>query len=217
MNILKNIKSILILIVIIVLIAAAAFGIMKHKGIDLLGVFKSEPLKIDKTANVVTEIRKISEFTSACYYEEIVLVKKKTEDNKVLSSISPRLSKLPIAQSKSELVIIAKGKVRAGFDLSGLTENDIRIKSDTLVITLPKVTIFDVILNPSGFEVFIEEGTWTQREVRAIQNGAKDKIKNNALADGILNKANDYGQEKLINIFKALGFNEVIIRETASK
>ena len=34
---------------------------------------EKEDIVIDKTATVVEEIRKISEFTSACYYEEMVL------------------------------------------------------------------------------------------------------------------------------------------------
>ena len=34
---------------------------------------------------------------------------------------------------------------------------------------LPKVEIFQIILNPSGFEVFEESGNWTDEEIKAVK------------------------------------------------
>ena len=68
----KKVTGIIIAVVAIVILAGGAFVLYK------LGVFgKKDELSIDKTANVVTEIKKISEFTSACYYEEIILQESK--------------------------------------------------------------------------------------------------------------------------------------------
>ena len=70
-------KKIVIRVVIGIAIAIAALvavdGFINNFSI-FKGVFKHE-LSIDKTANVVTQIKKISEFTSACYYEELVVRK----------------------------------------------------------------------------------------------------------------------------------------------
>lgn len=86
------------------------------------GIFKKKDLKIDKTANVIDEIKKIGEFTSLCYYEEMALVDSKENDfNK------SKLASLTNTEITDELVIIAHGKVRAGFDLSKLDENDIQV------------------------------------------------------------------------------------------
>lgn len=56
-------KKIIIGIIVVVVLGVVAFTLYKT------GVFnKNEELAIDETANVVTEIKKISEFTSACFY-----------------------------------------------------------------------------------------------------------------------------------------------------
>lgn len=173
-------------------------------------LFESQKLTIDDTANVVTEIKKISEFTSACYYEELVLVNSKEIINKVKKSVIGTVIHQD-SISKKELVIIAKGKVRAGFDLSEIAEDDLHVKADTLTINLAPAKIFDIIINPSGYEMFVEEGSWSHEEVTAIQSEAKEKIEKNAIEDGLLDKATKYGKEKLTNLFKTFGFNEVII------
>lgn len=193
----------------IVILAGVGFGIMKLQE----PAEEKEELTIDNTTNVVTEIKKISEFTSACYYEELILVNKISEANKTVKGFSEALSNMSIFKEERELVMIAKGKVRAGFDLSELKENDIQVKTDTLIINLPTAKIFDVIINPSGFETFIEEGEWSQKEVTAIQMDAKEKLKQNAIADGLIEKATNYGQDKLTALFKTFGFNEVIINK----
>ena len=49
---------------------------------NLFGFSFARELKIDNTANVVEKIKSISEFTTACYYEEAVLKNSKTEAGK---------------------------------------------------------------------------------------------------------------------------------------
>lgn len=70
----KTVKIILGTVILLIVLAAIAFFAMKKGLFDLNG----DELKIDETANVVTEIKKISEFTSACFYEEIILRETKT-------------------------------------------------------------------------------------------------------------------------------------------
>ena len=59
----------------VVIVAIAALFVAYE-----LGLFTDNSLKIDKTANVVEDIKKIGEFTSACYYEELVVKQKKRSD-----------------------------------------------------------------------------------------------------------------------------------------
>jgi hypothetical protein len=73
---------------------------------NLFGLSFGGELKIEKTANVVEKIKEISEFTTACYYEEAVL-----KDNKVEKNEGGFLGLIDMETSK-EIVIIAKGKVR---------------------------------------------------------------------------------------------------------
>ena len=171
---------------------------------------KDEGLKIDETANVVTEIRKIAQFTSACYYEDIILKETKANESlggKVVNTFSKKDK--PILED--EIVIVASGTVRAGFDLSKLSEKDIVIHDSILEVTLPKARIFEVIVNPSGFDVYIEDGTWSHEQVTKVENKAMNKIRKDAINDGLLDKATELGVAKLTELFKTFGYKEVAI------
>lgn len=205
----KKIKGIIIAVIAIVILVGGAFVLYK------LGVFdKKDELSIDKTANVVTEIKKISEFTSACYYEEIILQESKTNsvvDNSAGKTVAGWFGKDTKDLMSDQLVIVANGTVRAGFRLDQLDENRITVTGDTLSLTLPKAEIFDVIVNPSDFDIYIEDGTWDHEKVVEVENRAIDQIKNDAIKEGILEKANETGIKRLTEMFKAFGFSEVMI------
>ena len=158
--------------------------------------------QIENTENVVQEVRKITEFTTACYYEESVVIGDKVikdtqwfglKDNNVVEKI----------------VLTAKCTVRAGFDLSKLTDEDLKIMGDSVSIKLPVPEVFDVITNPSDYKIFEENGDWTHEEIVALQVGGKDTMLNNALDHNILEKANNIGKERIKSLFMALGFRAV--------
>ena len=205
----KKIKGIIIAVVAIVILVGGAFVLYK------LGVFgKKDELSIDKTANVVTEIKKISEFTSACFYEEIILQETKASsvvDNSAGRKVASWLGKDSKELMSDQLVIVANGTVRAGFRLDQLDENKITITADTLSLVLPKAEIFDVIVNPSDFDIYIEDGTWDHEKVVEVENRAIDQVKSDAIKEGILEKATETGIKRLTEMFKAFGFSEVMI------
>ena len=172
----------------------------------------SSELKIDKTSTLVEEIKKISELTTVSYYEEMVLNEKKASkivDNKAGSLVSKLLNKSKEELSSDEIVIIAKGTVRAGLDLSQICGNDIQPNGDTLRITLPQATILDAIINPSGFEIYEEDGTWSHEEVTDIESKAVDQLKKNAIEYGVLEKATSRGKDQLRQLFQTFGFSIV--------
>lgn len=197
------IRYIPVLAIIVLVLVAAALLWLKLKP-------KDEGLKIDETANVVTEIRKIAQFTSACYYEDVILKDKKANESlggKVVNSFSKKDK--PILED--EIVIVASGNVRAGFDLSKLSEKNIVIRDSVLEVTLPKAEIFEVIVNPSGFDVYVEDGTWSHEQVTKVENKAMNKIRKDAISDGLLEKATELGVTKLTELFKTFGYKEVVI------
>lgn len=173
---------------------------------------KDNELKIDKTENIIEEIKKISEFTTTCFYEELVLNEKKASkwvDNKAGSLLSKITGKEKSDIASDDIAIIAKGKVRAGFDLSNMSDSTLAFHGDTIVMTLPKAEIFDVIINPSGFEIYNEEGTWSHEQITEIENKAKDKLQQDAIESGILEKAETSGKAKLSDLFKSFGYKVV--------
>ena len=118
---------------------------------NLLGFQFGKELKIDNTANVVEKIKSIAEFTTAFYYEEAVLKNNKTEAGKQNSLMN--LMNIEADSVYSEVVILAKGKVRAGYNLSKVSTEQIIINEDSISIVLPEPEIFDVIVNPSDYEM----------------------------------------------------------------
>ena len=248
--------------------------------------FLGKELTIDKTANVITEIKKISEFTTACFFEDRIIQENKYKyfektinhkeqrnqnvatvkesaksswrklkdaassaiDNakqssdttakgiasaigtaakdiavatgssakEIAASSAPALKDLVTADEVQmdstqigRIVFTVTTKVRAGYDLSKIEENDLIVSGDTLKIKLPEVEIFDIIANPSDWKIFYREGDWEDNEIRAVQSKAKDIIRDDAIAMGLLEKAESCGREELISLFKTFGFAEV--------
>ena len=200
----KMIKYLIGILIIagLVVFAVDKFDLMKWKD----RFFTQEELKIDPTASVVEEIRKISEFTSACYYEEYVIQDTKEASGNAL---------LKMVKSKPEVVILSKGKVRAGVDLGKITPEDIKVSNDTLRINLPQPEIFDVIVNPSDYEIFSENGDWSHDEISRIIQKGKENLQQHALDEGIIGKAGETGKKKLESLFQTLGYKvvEIILPE----
>ena len=223
----KLIIKIVIAIVAILVLSVALDGFLNK--FSFLNKFKglfAHELSIDKTANVVTQIKEISEFTTACYYEELVIQKEKysIKEKNAESSVWNKVKQMagvdvgeeepaaPDSTLDGKLVLIVKSKVRAGYDLSKVEENDIVFAGDTLSIKLPEPEIFDVIVNPSDWEIYYRKGDWADEEIRNIQSGAKDEIKQDAIDYGLLEKAVSSGKESLKSLFKTLGVSEVVFK-----
>ena len=204
----KNIAAKVATIVIAAVVIIGGFFLLKMNpfgwNINFLGISE---LKIDDTANVVEKIKKISEFTTACYYEEFVLKEGKKEASK-LEGVA-KFVKVQADSTLNEIVILSKGTVRAGYNLSKISATDLIISNDTITISLPEPEIFDVILNPSDYEFFVREGKWSHEEITAIQSTAKDRVLNDAMNAGILEKADVVGKERIQGLFKTFGFNVV--------
>lgn len=166
-----------------------------------------KPVKIEDTANIVQEIKKISEFTTACYYEESVI-----QDNKYTTKNHWFGNGVDTVENTIVLTVLCK--VRAGYDLSAIADKDLVVKGDTVNIKLPAPKIFDVISNPSDYKIFEESGEWSHEEIVPMQVVRKEKILENALESNILDKANKIGKERVVTLFQSLGFNVVNVTLT---
>ena len=187
-------------------ISVLALGALVGGGI-VLNNYISKDLTIDNTANVVEKIRTISEFTSACYYEEAVLKRDKVEAGKQNKLM--QLANIEADSVRSEVVILAKGTVRAGYDLSKIPANQIKVSGDSISLALPKPEIFDVIVNPSDYEMYVEDGKWPHEEITSIQATYREELTASSLESGLLEKADKSGEERLTNFLKGLGFSYV--------
>ncbi|MDO4216536.1 MAG: DUF4230 domain-containing protein [Bacteroidales bacterium] len=78
-------------------------------------------------------------------------------------------------------------------------------------VNLPAPVIFEIIVNPSNYDVFVEDGKWSHDEITAVVMEAKDKIQADAIKNGILDFANNSAVANLRELFKSFGFKVVNI------
>lgn len=171
-------------------------------------LFGAGGVKIENTANVIEKVKKISELVTTCYYEEYVLLSKKNE----LKEIG--LFKKSVDTLYNEIVITVKGTVRAGFDLSKIADDGIKVHGDTIDVKLPAPQILDIISNPSDYTIFEESGKWSHEEIVALQSQGKERTLNNALQHNLLLKANEAGKERVADLFRSFGFSVVNVTTT---
>ena len=116
-----------------------------------------------------------------------------------------------VTTGSNEIILIGRGRVRAGFDLAKIGENDLNVHGDTLEMTLPQPEVFDIIMNPSDFTTEYEKGTWSHELLKPVKERAKVELEQNAIDYGILTKAEENGLKRLEALFKTFGFNTVVL------
>ena len=188
------------------ILLVAGYWVIKSNLFNWGFSFFNSELKIDKTANVVEQVKKISEITTMNYYDEAVLKKERLAgpNSTVMNFFNVKTDSI-----HEEIVMIAKGKVRAGFDLSKIAEKDIEVSGDTISIKLPSPEILDVIANPTDFEIFVEEGKWDHEVIAALQMEHREVLQKRAMDMNILDGALKSGKDKITTLFKSFGFNVV--------
>ena len=166
---------------------------------------RSRELEIERTAAIVGQVRSIGELSSAGFYEELVL----TDRDESYFSELMRASGLSRLTGSGDFVIICKGRVRAGFYLTKIQESDFSFSGDTLRLILPPVEILDVVLNPADYEHF--SGHRTHEETTAILLQAKQRLRSDAIREGILDQAELSAEAHLRRLLSAMGYREVLI------
>ena len=170
--------------------------------------FKASPVLIEETPLLITEIKQIATLFTIESSDEVVVSQVRPvpagSPKKILDWISP----LPLAQAE-RLVLVVKGKVIAGTDLSRLESNAVFIRDDSVSVTIPAARIQDIIVNPSGTDVFIEEGNWSQAETNKLVSQASEKLRQRATEKGILLKADEQALKVLRNFLALQGFQKI--------
>lgn len=171
----------------------------------------AKPVVIDETPLVISEIKKIAELHTAKLYCEVVA------DSVIISPAEaamlamqgsgafPLLPPMVFTKGK-KMVLIAKGRVIAGMDLSTINEKNVIVKNDSVWLTLPSAKILDIITNPSDFEVFTEEGEWSSNEINAVKQKAVGIMGAEAVKRGLIEEANERAKLLMGNFLKASGF-----------
>lgn len=188
----RAMKWVLYLVVVCGVIGAGYYAAVRFKLVPDL--FTAREVTIAETSTIVQEVKTIAELFSACYYDEVVLDTVRTTR---------------FGFSKERLVYTVKGRVYAGFDLSSLDTSAMVATDSTIQVRLPEPVILDVVVNPSDYQVFLEEGEWSFEAVTALKNRGKEAIRRKAMEKGIIENGRERGRASLEAFLKALGFARV--------
>lgn len=167
---------------------------------SMSSLFKSQPVVIDETPVLVKQINDLAQLVTISFYDEIVMDSFKPKN---LPSF-PGLRPVP-----DHIVLLAKGTVLAGIDLKKVDSGKVSVLKDSVNIELPPAVILNTIINPSNFEVFDEEGNWSSNEVLQIKQRMINKIRQRAMENNALSKADARAREVLERFLRGIGFKQV--------
>lgn len=199
-------KLLLKIIVSLVIICIGYFALIKFDFLpnffDFGKKFEHKELSIEPTALIIESVTPLAQLFTSTYYSEFPFTETKQTD-----------SYFGLTKKKHEIIIIAKGTCYAGTDLSKLSKNDIQIAdSVTCLVNLPKAEIIDIVMNPSDFDIYIEEGDWAANEVLKVKEKAKNKLKELAEKTDVLQKANARSIQMFTDFAKSMGYKNVTVK-----
>ena len=116
-----------------------------------------------------------------------------------------------------KIILIVQGTVIAGIDMQKLQAGDLQLQNGILHVKLPPTEVFITTLDESKTQAIDQSGIATKLdpnlEIDAMV-GAKAKILQAALDDGILEHAQQNAVTYLSRFFTALGYPNAILQST---
>lgn len=199
--------------IIVIVVIATYWLLQKSDSIpSLKDLFGAKEVKIDETPMLIKEIKSIGQLITYTFFDEVVADSTIVTRGSAFVNAFNRLSPVPLLPSADkQLVLIGRGKVLAGTDLSLLADTSVTIKNDTVTLFLPEPKIFEAIVNPSDFETFVEKGNWTSEEVTLVKLKARRKLEARALQQNILAKADTKAKTILQDFLGNMGYKNVLI------
>jgi len=174
--------------------------------------FKAKPALIDNTPLVIKEIKAIAELNTVTMYQELIIDSVTYVPSKIPLIVNPFTFGIQPILTRKELVLVVKGRVKAGINLQNLGDKNVFVKDDSVSLTLPHAVITDVFLNPSGIETFYENGEWSNEEVIAVKQSARRKLLQEADRQRLLQRADDKARLVLEHFLRAAKFTKITIR-----
>jgi hypothetical protein len=191
-----------------------------------LNPFKPQPTTITFGDAVIDDIKQVSELTTVIYSIQEVHETgyKKSDDPNKYDCIS--------TGGDFGTIMVVKGMVEAGLDLTQLDASDVSVSEDgkSITVNLPPVKILTerksiLSSNPKDTYVYLTCGTFSatrinmyynpieeEKELRATAGG---KLLETACNDGILKEATDDARVTMEKFLKTVGPNVTVTVQTA--
>lgn len=114
-----------------------------------------------------------------------------------------------------KILLVAHGQAIAGFDLSQISEKDITVSGNSLIVRLPKPQILVTTLDNAQTRVYDRKRGILQPGQNNLESEARAEAEKSiaeaACKGGILQQATDNGRKQLTALFSAFGFTTVTI------
>lgn len=191
-----NVRLFLVLAILILLLGGAFWVSQK---------FDNDAAKIDTSQTaVVQKVQALGNLETTSFTIEKVITAG-TEQNNFVSKFL----------FGDNLLLIAQGKVIAGFDLSQISADQIRVKGDEVAIFIGEPKILSATLNSSQTKVYDRQTGFLNRGDKDLESearlAAENSIRDAACQSGILDEAEKNGKEMIEKIFTFAGFERVIV------
>lgn len=180
---------------------------------SLPDLFNQQPVTIEQSDVWVQEIKALSQLVTVSAYDELVAdtMRSLLPEAMRVPSVFPPVVLPRYILGERRLVLVGKTTTHVGINLEGFSPASIQVINDSINLKLPRASVLDVILNPSGVDVFIEEGEWKPEAVAALKNKLRNSAARKVVEKGLLQKAEAKAQTVFTTFFKAAGFTKVAI------
>ncbi len=160
-------------------------------------------INVDRAA-VIKEMRELQRLETATFTIE-----------KIIDAGTNQGGKVQELLFGDKLLLIAQGEVIAGFDLSQIQEEDIKVEGQNLTFTLPKPQILVTKLNNEQTKVYDRSTGIFSKGDKDLESKAREQaeesIRQAACQSNILQQASDNARKQLSTLFRGLGFAQVTI------
>ncbi|MBP5257882.1 MAG: DUF4230 domain-containing protein [Prevotella sp.] len=145
---------------------------------------------------IVTEIRQIGQW-------EFLTI----EDEEMVDTVKHGIFK------DEELIRIYNGKLRLGVDLTQADPRWIEMKDDSLIITLPKITLLDKdFIDEAMTQPFFQSGDWTDADYESLYQRAYQRMKARCMTKENMRIAEDNARSEMENLFRSMGYDKLRIK-----
>jgi len=129
-------------------------------------------------------------------------------------------SKGLIGKNQSQICTIYPARLDFGFDLSGADEEWIKQVGDSVIVTLPPISILNkdnVSIDDASKRVVTEKGDWTIAEKSRLRDWAAATMLRSCEADSCWNMAAEQGIIVVKNLVESFGLQNVRVSITPSE
>jgi uncharacterized protein DUF4230 len=189
----------------VVVAAVALFAVLKgaqHWSDGVLSSWLRRATSIDMSQpTVVDRIQKMQRLETVVY----------TMDKIVTGSKQSEI--FPDFLAGDRLLMLVHGEVIGGIDFSLLRGSDVRVENRRVQIHLPKAEVLVTRLDSSKTRVYSRQTGWlvpTDPNLETqVRQQAENELRQAALADGILQKAQDNARSTIASMMASMGFEKV--------